>query len=86
MKKKRAEETRMGYCPFSSPGRDTVCCIATGRAWARMARRMVEHGQAFSIIIIYYYYLFFTDVSACSKSQSLMSRLCVRTMNSPCWT
>ena len=49
MKKKHAEETRMGYCPFSSLGRDTVYCIATGRAWARtwahMAKRMVEQAR-----------------------------------------
>ena len=24
----------MGYCPFSSPGRDTVGCVATGKGWA----------------------------------------------------
>ena len=28
----------MGYCPFSSPGRDTAGRVATSRAWARSWR------------------------------------------------
>ena len=28
----------MGYCPFPAMGHDTMCCIVTSMAWARMAR------------------------------------------------
>ena len=41
-KKVCREETRMGYYPFSSPGRDTTGRVTTGKAWARSWARMAK--------------------------------------------
>ena len=35
-------EAGLGYCPFSSYGHDTVCCVTIGRAQARSPERDME--------------------------------------------